>query len=91
MIPGEMVSEVDELVNASELAVNEAALVLGVAAMTRGAEGRDVEATPERVNELLKIPGVAETMLRVPVVETPPGAPDTVTVGVSDEEEETVV
>ena len=91
MIPGERVSEVDELVNASELAVNEAALALGVPAVTRGAEGSEVVATPERVNELLKIPGVPEMTFSVPVVVTPPGASLTVTVGVSDEEDETDV
>ena len=91
LIPGESVSEVDELVSANEFAVNEAAEELAVAATTRGAEGSDVVATPERANELLKIPGVAETILRVPVVETPPGAPLTVTVGVSDEDDDTVV
>ena len=84
-------SEVDELVNKSELAVSEEAAPLGVAVTKRGAEGVEAVALEVKVKVLFKIPGTAEPTFSVPVLLTPEGMPLTITVGVSEDELETVV
>ncbi len=91
LIPGERVSDVDEFVNESELAVSEEAAPLGVAVTKSGAEGALAVALEVKVKVLFKIPGTAEPTLSVPVLLTPAGIPLTITVGVSEDELETVV
>ena len=62
-----------------------------LALMNLGGEGTESVGVAVKVNELSRIPGTPEVTLSVPLVETPPTALLTMTVGVSDDEEETVV
>ena len=61
------------------------------AVINRGAEEIEAVALEVKVKVLFKIPGTVEPTLSVAVLVTPAGSPLTMTVGVSDEDVETVV